>query len=74
MNRYRFGALVALLLAVYGAQLLIGQASSGPFDTPLTAATRPITSSFAPRSKMAPQALAKACRATMLRAKPLIPP
>ena len=33
MNRYRFGALVALLLAVYGAQLLIGQASSGPFDT-----------------------------------------
>ena len=33
MNRYRFGALVALLLAGYGAQLLIGQASTGPFDT-----------------------------------------
>ena len=33
MNRYRFGALVALLLAAYGAQLLMGQASTGPFDT-----------------------------------------
>src|SRR5579864_6020433 len=33
MNRYRVAALIALLLAGYGAQQLVGQSSSGPFDS-----------------------------------------